>query len=324
MPSVVLATGGYDNRIRLWEAPSGVCYQSYQFQDSHINKLAVTSDKKMLAAAGCPNIKLFEVNSTAPAGFASYEGHKSNVVTVGFWRDEKRMYSAGEDGSAKVWDLRATKNQTSFNINEPITSATLHPNQVHIFIGDQSGRITVWDVRSSKPLKELHPDDKAVGSLSISSDGSFFAAASQSGYVSIWRMNTPEDYGSPIFHPLVKFRAHDRYILNCAFSPDCTMLATTSADHTTKIWLRADKETDESGQEGEGGEETFNYWRSLIGHQRWVWDCAFSTDSEYIVTASSDHTARLWDLKKGETVRQYTGHSKAVTSVTLNDAALEN
>ena len=30
------------------------------------------------------------------------------------------------------------------------------------------------------------------------------------------------------------------------------------------------------------------------GHQRWVWDCVFSVDAAYLVTASSDCTARLW------------------------------
>lgn len=36
-------------------------------------------------------------------------------------------------------------------------------------------------------------------------------------------------------------------------------------------------------------------------------------------TASSDCTARLWDAATGETIRQYTGHQKAVLCVALND-----
>lgn len=31
-------------------------------------------------------------------------------------------------------------------------------------------------------------------------------------------------------------------------------------------------------------------------HQNWVWDAVFSADSFYIVTASSDHSAKLWDV----------------------------
>lgn len=35
--------------------------------------------------------------------------------------------------------------------------------------------------------------------------------------------------------------------------------------------------------------------------------------------ASSDNTARLWDLEEGESVKVYSGHAKAVTAVALND-----
>jgi G protein beta subunit-like protein len=82
------------------------------------------------------------------------------------------------------------------------------------------------------------------------------------------------------------------------------LLATTSADHTVKLW--------NCGKD-------FSLSRTLNGHQRWVWDCVFSADSAYLVTASSDQVARLWDLSQGETIRTYTGHTKAITCVALND-----
>ena len=90
----------------------------------------------------------------------------------------------------------------------------------------------------------------------------------------------------------------------------------------------------------------------LNGHQKWVWDMSFSADSAYLLTASSDHTCRLWDClksgpassnsssrsggqeglpveiqdqkilqtgKQGETVRHYVGHDKAVIAIALHD-----
>lgn len=84
-------------------------------------------------------------------------------------------------------------------------------------------------------------------------------------------------------------------------------LATTSADTTVKIWSTSQYD--------------FSLEKTLVGHQRWVWDAAFSADSAYLVTASSDHVARLWELSSGETVRQYNGHNKAVVCCALNDSA---
>ncbi|KAJ1496932.1 TOR complex subunit lst8, partial [Coelomomyces lativittatus] len=58
---------------------------------------------------------------------------------------------------------------------------------------------------------------------------------------------------------------------------------------------------------------------TLSGHQRWVWDIAFSSDTAYLVSASSDHTAKLWDMKTGTWIREYKGHQKAVVAVGLHD-----
>ncbi|KAL4888457.1 quinon protein alcohol dehydrogenase-like superfamily [Aspergillus ambiguus] len=58
---------------------------------------------------------------------------------------------------------------------------------------------------------------------------------------------------------------------------------------------------------------------TLANHQRWVWDCAFSADSAYLVTVSSDHYARLWELASGQVIRQYSGHHRGSVCVALND-----
>jgi G protein beta subunit-like protein len=86
------------------------------------------------------------------------------------------------------------------------------------------------------------------------------------------------------------------------------LLATCSADHTVKIW-------DTSSQR-------FTLQKTLEGHTRWVWDCSFSADSAYLVTGSSDNSARLWDLSSGETIRHYNGHQKSIVAVALHDVSV--
>jgi G protein beta subunit-like protein len=58
---------------------------------------------------------------------------------------------------------------------------------------------------------------------------------------------------------------------------------------------------------------------TLANHQRWVWDCAFSADSAYLVTVCSDHYARLWELSTSSIIRQYNGHHRGAVCVALND-----
>jgi target of rapamycin complex subunit LST8 len=67
---------------------------------------------------------------------------------------------------------------------------------------------------------------------------------------------------------------------------------------------------------------SINLSSTLSGHNNWVWDAAFSADSSFILTGSSDNTARLWDMAAGEVISIYSGHSKAITAVAMNDSII--
>lgn len=82
--------------------------------------------------------------------------------------------------------------------------------------------------------------------------------------------------------------------------------ATASADKTVKLWNVKD----------------WSLAQRLVGHQKWVWDCVFSADSSYLVSASSDNSARLWELASGEQLRMYNDHHKPVVCVALNDSSV--
>lgn len=75
-------------------------------------------------------LSLFEVNSSNPAPLSTFEGHTNNVTAVGFERDGRWMYSGSEDGTVKVWDLRASGHQREYESRGAVNSVVLHPNGV--------------------------------------------------------------------------------------------------------------------------------------------------------------------------------------------------
>ncbi len=124
-------------------------------------------------------------------------------------------------------------------------------------------------------------------------------AANHKAEVFVWN---PES--SVSFKEVTRFFAHESgYLIRAKISPDCQSLVTTGSDGTARIFNTT----------------TWRLEQTLSQHQKWVWDAVFSADSNYLVTASSDHCSRLFNLRTGEVVRQYTGHSLAVTCVALND-----
>ncbi|CAO3647559.1 unnamed protein product [Mucor hiemalis] len=58
--------------------------------------------------------------------------------------------------------------------------------------------------------------------------------------------------------------------------------------------------------------------KALVGHNHIVQDLAISSDGQFALSASWDHTLRLWDLSTGKTTRRFVGHSKDVLSVAFS------
>ncbi|XP_050298730.1 target of rapamycin complex subunit lst8 isoform X2 [Anthonomus grandis grandis] len=305
---IILATGGYDHTIKLWQTPTGICHRTMQHAESQVNALEITPDKKLLAAASYQHIYMYDLLSNDPNAIVNYEGTSKNVTCIGFQEDGKWMYSGGEDGRTRIWDLRSKKDQNQYSKSfdtrqghgtnlSPINCAVLHPNQVELFIGDQNGIIYRWDLRTDNNEQFIPENDVMILGIDISPDGSQMACVNNKGRAYIWNLTAAVTDQSTILKPRHKFEAHKRAALKCKYSPDSSMLVTTSADTTARIW-----DTEEYNLKQELKQDM---------SQRWVWDAAWSSDSQYIFTASSDNFAKLWNIETGNLERTYSGHQKA-------------
>jgi G protein beta subunit-like protein len=64
--SVLLVTGGYDHHIRFWEASTALSSHTIQYNDSQLNALVISPDKRFLAAAGMKSVKLYDIARAQP------------------------------------------------------------------------------------------------------------------------------------------------------------------------------------------------------------------------------------------------------------------
>jgi target of rapamycin complex subunit LST8 len=235
---VVLVTGGYDHKIRFWEATSGVCAKTINFGDSQVNCLQISADKSLLAAGGNPLINLFDINSSSMSGddkpVLTYDRHTSNVTSVGFQKDRKWLYSGSEDGTIRVWDPRSNVCTRTYDMSVPVNTVALSPNERELVGGDQSGNIKIWDMVADRCREELQPIvDVPIKSISIAFDESLVAVASQKGKLLVYSPSKTNGKQLELAHEL---QAHDDYLLKCVVSPDVNTIATTSADNVSICW----------------------------------------------------------------------------------------
>ncbi|XP_018325272.1 target of rapamycin complex subunit lst8 [Agrilus planipennis] len=307
---IILATGGYDHTIKIWQTHTGICQRTMQHAESQVNALEITPNKQLLAATGYQRIRMYDLTSNNPNPVINYEGLSKNVTSVGFQEDCKWMFTGGEDCSARIWDYRAKTHRNAakiFQTSAPVTSVCLHPNQVELLVADQSGVLHLWDLRTDHNEQFIPDGETMILDVDVDASGNFMAAVNSKGRCYIWSLTPAKDGEPSKTSPKTKFDAHKRHALKCKFSPDSNLLVTTSSDQTARIWKTSD----------------FSLQQELKhDNQRWVWDAAFSSDSQYVFTASSDGYAKLWNVKTGAMEREYAGHQKAVITMAFKDAAV--
>ncbi|NWT59802.1 LST8 protein, partial [Erythrocercus mccallii] len=302
---VILATAGYDHTVRFWQAHSGICTRTVQHQDS------VSFPQLRAAPASAPPGARLMLGTDLNGARSSAAGPPGPPGPGPVLRRCPLPAGAPASLSHRSRNLQC---QRIFQVNAPINCVCLHPNQAELIVGDQSGAIHIWDLKTDHNEQLIPEPEVSVNSVHIDPDASYMAAVNSSGNCYVWNLTGGIGEEVTQLIPKTKIPAHNRYALQCKFSPDSTLLATCSADQTCKIWRTSNFSlmTELSIKSNNPGETS----------RGWMWDCAFSGDSQYIVTASSDNLARLWCVETGEIKREYSGHQKAVVCLAFNDSVL--
>lgn len=145
-------------------------------------------------------------------------------------------------------------------------------------------QVTLADAATGKAAATLTGPVSTVRNVAFSRDGKLLAAAggvcAKKGEVKIWNVQQRA--------VTLTIAGHDDCIYGLAFSPDGTLLATSSYDKLIKLWDVA------TGKE----------LRTLKDHIDAVYAIAFTPDGKRLVSGSADRGVKVWDVAAG--TRLYT------------------
>ncbi|KAF7971363.1 hypothetical protein HWV62_21314 [Athelia sp. TMB] len=267
-----------------------------------------------------------------PAMLKTFEGHTNTVWAVAYSPDGKRIASASEDKTIRVRDT-----ETGEEVGLPfrghtaaIRSIAYSPSGHRIVSGSKDGTMRMWDPDTGELVGSPFKHSDSGNYVAYSPDGNHIVLGSPNGTVSIWDVGTGKATEKAIEGMFVAYSPDGSHIVsgqgrtviisdgvtgeavgvpleghsdqvNCAmYSPDGTLVASCSSDHTIRLW----------------DAETRQAVRVLEGHTGPVVSVAFSPDGAYLVSGSDDKTICVWDVKAGKLAgAPLEGHASWVLSV---------
>ncbi|MGI8602457.1 MAG: c-type cytochrome domain-containing protein [Verrucomicrobiales bacterium] len=157
----ILATGSYDQRIKLWNVETDVEERTLKGHNGAVFGLAFRPDGRLLASASADRtIKLWDVASGERRETLNQPLKEQNAVA--WTADGSRLFAAGADSRWRTWDISAEGRETTNPLREAvfahegaILAIALSPDGRQLATAGSDGSVKLWGVADGKLLREL-------------------------------------------------------------------------------------------------------------------------------------------------------------------------
>ena len=342
-----------DNTLKLWDVATGKEIRTFTGHPTQV-KSVVFSPDGLLALTGNGDKTLELWNVATGQAMRTFTGHSESVNSVAFSPDGRTVVSGSSDKTIKLWDVTTTKELISFTELFWVSSVAFSPDGRTVLSGTGSDnkdiKVKLREVTTGKIVREFTGSTKDVYTVAFSPNGKNILSGGEDRTIRLWDIGTGTE--------IKAFKGHSRDVNAVAFSPDGRYILSgggefiEGCDCSLKLWdVASGRELvvfeDSTGvmnvaysSDGRsifsGLRHNFSYsldlniWDITNGGQLhsfnkrsispWSFfdpeiSIAFSPNGRFVLCSAP---LELWDLKTGQLLRQFTGHTAGVYAVAFS------
>lgn len=276
---------GRQNEVILVDPQTGFIERTFVGVVGNVTCVSFSPDgSRLLAAGGRPGIDgvaiLWQVSDGAVV--REFRGHKDSLYAARLSPDQSLLATAGYDKVIRIWN--ANDAQLLFELkghNDAVYALVFRPDGKVLTSASGDRTVKLWDVTNGERLDTLSESLKDLNTVVFLPDGTRVLAAGADNRIRAWRVTPSAKEGT---NEILESRyGHDAAILALAASPDGSLIASSAANRTVKLW---------SG-------ELHRELRSLESQSDWVVALVFSSDGKQIFTGRMDGTAAIYATDTG-------------------------
>lgn len=294
-----IKTVSTDGFTKIWDVRNGKLLESKNSQDqnarpSGIDNISSPDNMRIVSFLWNGTALSWELIDGQWTLIRSLEGSLSPVISATFHPDNKQLFIACADSSARIWNVQNGEISMSFEKQQGyITSARYSPDGLNLvtFISDSTAKI--WDVKKRILMNTVEGKVEQVGQVTFSSDSrKLLVVNSQNNSAKIWEMGT----GKMLYKIEGIFNERGDYesetVGEVTFTPDGMNIVSASMKQpepqkmSAGIW------------DVESGEALHTLDGSIVNSKSNI-KAPFSPDGKKLVTASEEGVAKIWNVRTG-------------------------
>jgi WD40 repeat protein/serine/threonine protein kinase len=272
----LLASGGADRTVRLWDVASGAVVAALEGHRSDVNCLAFSPDGTLLVSGDDDGqLRLWDLVSNSAVGILTHSSGK--IASLAFAPDGKMLATAGADRQIRLWDM-ATRRviATLAGHTDKVTSVAIAVDGKLLVSASGDGTARYWDLESGETLATLRGHDHAIRSVALSADGALAVTSGVDETIRLWRVPQGDE--------IAVLRGHQGRVSRACFSSGNKFIVSAGEDQTIRIW-----DIDHARSAG-----------SYHAAQGRIWCVACSPDENLCAAAGADGTINLFDIETNE------------------------
>ncbi|MEG3840520.1 serine/threonine-protein kinase [Microcoleus sp. herbarium14] len=224
--SSLLASGGGDNNLILWDLKTGRRVRTIQAHKAAVNSIAFSSDGQNLASSGDDKtVRLWNVRTGSR--LLTLSGHTGAVNAIALSRDGQTLASGSEDKTVRLWNLDTGEvRRIITGHGGAVNAVAFSPNGQVVASASSDNTIRLSNVQDGKRTRTFKGHSSWVRTIAFSQDSR--SLVSGGGDIIVWDLKTGKERST--------LSGHSQFVNSVAVGRDSKTLVSGSPDRTIKIW----------------------------------------------------------------------------------------